>query len=147
MTLKAMQELARVDTPDSGVLLDGMVLPDGGRLSMGELMCSRVEAEIGFRFDRDLVGARVTARDVRNAVTEVMLALEVIDTRFEDWRIGLVDSIVDNASSARVVTGPAVAFAPGWDLAAERVGVSVDGVPVAEGPDQVRASRTLVRMF
>jgi 2-keto-4-pentenoate hydratase len=42
----------------------------------------------------------------RRVVSGVFLALKVIDTRFTDWQIGLVDSVADNASCARVVMGP-----------------------------------------
>ncbi|MET8681965.1 fumarylacetoacetate hydrolase family protein [Streptomyces sp. NPDC004647] len=134
MTSKAMQQQMGVDEPDSGVLLDDMVLPSGSGLLMRELMNPRVEAEIGFRLGRDLQGPNVDAPAARHALSEVFLALEVIDTRFtENWRIGLANSIADNASCARVVTGAMVPIDPGWVLGAEELVVSVDGVAVARG--------------
>ncbi|MGW1090193.1 2-keto-4-pentenoate hydratase [Streptomyces sp. NPDC002596] len=126
VTSKAMQEQMRVDEPDSGVLLDNMVLPSGSSLVRSELMQPRVEAEIAFRLGRDLEAAR-------SAVAGVFLALEVIDTRFTGWQITVADSIADNASCSRVVTSPMVPFDPDVDLAAESLVASVNGAAVAAG--------------
>ena len=133
LTSKAMQEQMGVDEPDSGILLDSMVLPSGSSLARSEFMQPRVEAEIAFRLGRDLAGPGIGLQAARNAVAGVFLALEVIDTRFIGWQITVADSIADNASCARVVTGPVVPFAPDVDLAAESLVVSVDGTAVATG--------------
>lgn len=133
VTSRAMQEQMGVDEPDSGVLLDDMVVPSGGTLRRNKLLSPRVEAEIAFRLGHDLKGPGVTLATARDAVEEVFLALEVIDTRFPSWRMALADSIADNASCARIVTGAMVAFDPSWDLAAEQLVVSVNGQAVATG--------------
>src|SRR5260370_35376108 len=88
----AMEQQMGVDEPDSGVLLEGMVLPSGSGLLMGELMSPRVEAEIAFRLGRDLAGPPVVGQAPRLAVSEVFLAPGVIHTRFSDWRIQRADS-------------------------------------------------------
>ncbi|MDQ0771586.1 2-keto-4-pentenoate hydratase [Streptomyces aurantiacus] len=133
VTSKAMQEQMGVDEPDSGVLLDEMLLPSGATLDSHTLLQPRVEAEIAFRLGRDLHGPDVDVDAARGAVTDVFLALEVIDTRFTSWQITVADSIADNASCARVVTGPMVPLDPALDLAAERLVVSIDGTDVATG--------------
>ncbi|WP_432135084.1 MULTISPECIES: 2-keto-4-pentenoate hydratase [unclassified Streptomyces] len=133
VTSKAMQEQMGVGEPDSGVLLDDMVLPTGGVLERSVLMRPRVEAEIAFRLGCDLGGPRVGLEEARAAVKEVFLALEVIDTRFTGWRMTVADSIADNASCARVVTGHPVPLDTGMDLAAEPLVVSVGGAAVVTG--------------
>ncbi|WP_228982263.1 2-keto-4-pentenoate hydratase [Streptomyces sp. DH12] len=133
VTSKAMQQQMGVDEPDSGVLLDDMVLPTGSAVARSALMRPRVEAEIAFRLGCDLTGPSVGVEEARAAVQEVFLALEVIDTRFTSWRMTVADSIADNASCARVVTGPMVPLAADMDLAAETLVVSVDGTAVATG--------------
>lgn len=133
VTSQAMQEQMGVDEPDSGVLLDDMVLPSGSSLVRSELMQPRVEAEIAFRLGRDLSGPDIDLEAARRAVAGVFLALEVIDTRFTGWQITVADSIADNASCARVVAGPMLPFDPDVDLAAESLVVSVDGTAVATG--------------
>jgi len=67
----------------------------------------RVETEIGVRLGRPLRGPDVDADEARDAVCEVFLALEVIDTRYGAWQIALEDSVADNASVARAVVGAA----------------------------------------
>ncbi|CAL9677649.1 2-hydroxyhexa-2,4-dienoate hydratase (plasmid) [Actinosynnema sp. ALI-1.44] len=131
LTSQAMQAQMGVAEPDSGVLLDEMVVPDGGELRAEQFLAPRVEAEIAFRLGEDLRGDVDTAA-ARGAVEQVLLALEVIDTRFGIWRIGLVDSVADNASCARVVAGAAVDLAD-LEPADEQVVLDVDGVPAATG--------------
>ncbi|MGA5552382.1 2-keto-4-pentenoate hydratase [Streptomyces pseudogriseolus] len=133
VTSRAMLEQMGVDEPDSGVLLDHMVLPTGSTVARCALMQPRVEAEIAFRLGCDLTGENVGFEEARAAVKEVFLALEVIDTRFAGWRLTIADSIADNASCARVVTGPMVPFSADMDLAAEQLVVNVDGIAVATG--------------
>lgn len=108
LTSRAMQEQLGVDSPDFGVVTDAMVVVDGEELELSELIAPRVEAELAFRIGRDLTPSP-TRRDLVAALDGVAVALEVIDSRVADWRISLVDTIADNASSARIVTGP---FAP-----------------------------------
>ncbi|MET9427865.1 MULTISPECIES: fumarylacetoacetate hydrolase family protein [unclassified Streptomyces] len=132
-TSKAIQEQMGVDEPDSGVLLDDMVLPTGSTLARSALMQPRVETEFAFRLGCDLAGPDLDVQEARAAVQEVFLALEVIDTRFTSWRITIADSIADNASCARAVIGPMVPLGADLDLAAEPLVVSVDGTAVATG--------------
>lgn len=133
VTSRAMQEQMGVDESDSGVLLDNMVLPTSSTMTRSVLMQPRVEAEIAFRLGCDLTGESVSVDEARAAVEKVFLALEVIDTRFTSWRITVADSIADNASCARVVTGPMEPLGAAMDLATELLVVSVDGTSVATG--------------
>jgi 2-keto-4-pentenoate hydratase len=136
LTSQAMQDQLGVAEPDFGVLLESMVVTSGARLATDMLIAPRVEAEFAVRMRRDLSGPSVSLAESRAAVAEVMLALEIIDSRIIDWRIRLADTIADNASSARVVLGPPVSATPELLLRlphaqlhyAER-GVVVDGGP------------------
>jgi 2-keto-4-pentenoate hydratase len=132
LTSEAMQEQAGIDQPDSGILLDSMAVVTTGVLRTSELLSPRVEAEIAFRLGSDLHGADVEEDDARAAVAEVLLALEVIDSRFVLQGITLEDSVADNAACARFVLGGAVPI-PTWDLRAEELAVSVGGTAVALG--------------
>lgn len=119
-TSEAIQSMFGIDHPDFGYLTDQMVLDDGADLDLGRFISPKVEAEIAFRFAQDLAGSAVTAHDVLDATAEVLPALEVLDSRIQDWRIGLVDTVADNASSALAVVGAGVPHAA-VDLAAERM--------------------------
>jgi 2-keto-4-pentenoate hydratase len=105
LTNIAMQQQLGVDQPDFGHLLDAMLIPAGASFDTATLISPRVEPEVCFRLNRDLAGDGVTADDVLAATDGVAPALEIIDSRIVDWRIKLVDTVADNASSARVVVG------------------------------------------
>lgn len=105
LTSAAMQAQLGVDQPDYGPILSEWVVEDGGILPMAELIRPRIEAEIAFILGDRLAGPGVTASDVRAATAALTPALEVIDSRVRDWRIGLADTIADLASTARVIVG------------------------------------------
>ncbi|MEU2061302.1 fumarylacetoacetate hydrolase family protein [Streptomyces sp. NPDC013455] len=119
-TSEAIQRMFGIDHPDFGYLTDRMLLPDGAHLDLRRFISPKVEGEIAFRMARNLSGHDVTARDVLDATTEVCPVLEVLDSRIEEWRIGLVDTVADNASSAAAVVGAGVP-PDTTDLAAARM--------------------------
>lgn len=119
LTSKAMQELLGVSEPDYGHLLDDMIHHDAGGgavVDPNPFLQPRVEPEIGFVLGRRLQGPGVTAESAAQAVAWVLPALEIVDSRIADWRIGLLDTIADNASSGAVVLGPDRVPAKGLDL-------------------------------
>jgi 2-keto-4-pentenoate hydratase len=105
LTSKAMQDMLGVNEPDYGHLLDHMKVTNGSVLSRKNFIKPKVEAEIGFILKEDLVGPNVTYVDVLMATEALVPALEIIDSRIEDWKIQLVDTVADNGSSARAVIG------------------------------------------
>ncbi|WP_062305630.1 2-keto-4-pentenoate hydratase [Alicyclobacillus sendaiensis] len=100
LTSKAKQRSVGVDEPIFGHLLSTMELTRP-TLSMKGLIHPRVEPEIAFVFRSRLEGPNVTARDVWFATECVVPAVEIIDSRYENFSFTLVDVIADNASSAR----------------------------------------------
>jgi 2-keto-4-pentenoate hydratase len=105
LTSKPMQEMLGVHEPDFGVLMDDMFVEEGDDVDLSTLMQPRVEAEIAFLLDDELTGPGVTAANAARAVAGALPALEIIDSRIADWKIGLVDTVADNASCGRVVLG------------------------------------------
>jgi 2-keto-4-pentenoate hydratase len=99
-----MQRQLGVDQPDYGVITDRMVVANGGELSVDELVSPRIEAEFAFRIGHDLPPSP-SLEELTDAVVGVAIALEIIDSRVADWKIGLLDTVADNASSARIVCG------------------------------------------
>lgn len=104
LTSLAIQQQLGVDQPDFGYITDEMIIENGGSLAVDSLIAPRVEAEFAFRIGRTLP-ASPSRDELRDAIEGVALALEVIDSRVADWKITLVDTISDNASSARMVHG------------------------------------------
>jgi len=109
-TSKAVQDQLGVDQPDFGYLLDDMdVSPRGADepISMQTLLQPRVEAEVAFVLarDLDLPEDRLTLGAVRAAVEVALPALEIVDSRIDQWAIGFTDTVADNASSGLFVVG------------------------------------------
>src|SRR2546421_705080 len=103
LTSLAMQSQLGVDRPDYGHLLASMAVPNGGAVTTAELIAPRIELEIAFLLGRGLEGPGVTTADALAATEAVFPSLEIIDSRIADWKIGLVDTVADNASSGRFV--------------------------------------------
>lgn len=131
LTSKAMQELAGVMQPDYGHLWRGMRVSDAGSVSHAELLQPQVEAELAFVLARPIRGPGVTATDVLRCTAFVAASLEIVDSRYEDWRIRWVDTVSDNGSSALFVLADSGVSPVGLDLATtglvfERNGEIVD---------------------
>jgi 2-keto-4-pentenoate hydratase len=94
-----------VREPDYGHLLDEMFVFEGDSVRTGELIQPRVEIEVAFVLGAALPRRGCNAADVVRATEFVLPAIEIIDSRIADWKIGIVDTVADNASSARVVLG------------------------------------------
>ncbi|WP_371542949.1 fumarylacetoacetate hydrolase family protein [Streptomyces sp. NBC_00554] len=133
LTAAAMRQLLGVDEPDFGHLLDDMVHRDGAPVRAARYCAPRIEPEICFRLARPLRGPGVTIADVLAATDAVAPAQEIVDSRIRDWRITLVDTVADNASSAGIVYGAWTPPADAPDLAAVTVDLTVDGEHVAAG--------------
>ncbi len=105
LTSAAMQRQMGVDSPDYGVLLDRMFWREHEPIPASAFVQPRVEPEMAFVLAEPLTGPGVTVADAISAVGYVLPALELIDSRIKDWKIGLADTIADNASSAGIVLG------------------------------------------
>lgn len=133
LTSPAMQEMLGVHEPDYGHLLDDMVVPDGGTVSVARFCEPRVEPEIAFRLSAELRGPGVEAADVLAATDAVAPALEIIDSRVADWRITWWDTVADNASSGAFVVGPWRPLGEAGDLESLDVELYLDDVVVETG--------------
>jgi 2-keto-4-pentenoate hydratase len=82
---------------------------------------------MAFVMARDLAGPGVTAPVALAATAGVLPAVEVVDSRIADWRIRLVDTVADNASSGLLVLGGTLFKVEGLDLRLVGVVVSRNG--------------------
>ncbi|MFE5027510.1 2-keto-4-pentenoate hydratase [Streptomyces sp. NPDC056656] len=98
LTSKAVQSQVGVDQPDFGVLFGDMRYADGELIPYGRLLQPKAEAEIAFLLGRDITDVD-DPRAVRDAVELALPAVEIVDSRIADWRIGITDTVADNASS------------------------------------------------
>jgi 2-keto-4-pentenoate hydratase len=105
LTSLAVQKMLGVDEPDYGHLLDSMVVENGGTIDVKTMLQPKIEGEIAFVLKKDLKGPNVTAVDVIQATDYILPALEIVDSRVQDWKIKLQDTVADNASSGLYVLG------------------------------------------
>lgn len=134
VTSKAVQDMLGVHQPDFGFLTDRMWI-DGETIDVAAhgLIQPRAEAEIAFVLGADLTGPGVTAADVLVATAHIAPCFEIVDSRIADWKIGIVDTVADNASCGVFVLGAARADPRDHDLPALKVTVRKNGQPLSEG--------------
>jgi len=105
LTSQAVQKQLGVSQPDFGVLFDDMGYGDSEEIPWRRLHQPKIEAEVAFVLGKDLAVASPSLVDVINAVDYALPALEVVGSRIANWKIGIGDTIADNASSSAYVLG------------------------------------------
>ncbi|MGJ4728905.1 2-keto-4-pentenoate hydratase [Luteimonas sp. SDU101] len=133
LTSAAVQKQLGVDQPDFGVLFDEMEFGDGQEVPLSRLIQPKVEAEIAFVFDRDLASERPTLGQVLGAIGYALPAIEIVDSRVRDWKISILDTIADNASSGVYVLGGSPRKIDAFDLALCGMSLELRGEPVSVG--------------
>ncbi|WP_310968852.1 MULTISPECIES: fumarylacetoacetate hydrolase family protein [unclassified Amycolatopsis] len=125
LTSRAKQQRMGIDAPLLAWLTDAMVLPAG--VPVPSLIHPRAEPELVFVMGRRLAGPGVTAATALAAVDRVYGGIEVIDSRYADYRFTLPDAVADNGSSAYFSVGPVGVPPASLDLSLEAALLEVDG--------------------
>ncbi len=133
ITSQAVMSWLNVTEPDFGALLDDMIVDDGGSVAAASLLQPRVEGEVAFVLQSDLLSPQTTAVDVVFATAWIAAAIEVIDSRVKDWKITLADTVADNASSARFVMAAQKTSLADVDLALAGCALRKNGQVVSSG--------------
>jgi 2-keto-4-pentenoate hydratase len=107
-TSRAKQAQVGVHEPVRGFLAGASALDLGEPLVTAQLIQPRAEPEIVFVMGRDLSGPAVTAADVLAATAGLAAGIEILDSRFVDYRFTMPDVIADNTSAGRYVVGAPV---------------------------------------
>ncbi|WP_029010059.1 2-keto-4-pentenoate hydratase [Azospirillum halopraeferens] len=124
LTSRAKMAQVGVDEMIWGRLTDAMQVEEGAVVDIARYVHPRVEPEVAFLLKAPLAG-RVTAAQAMAAVAAVAPALEIIDSRYKDFRFALPDVVADNSSSSGFVIG-------GWrspdvDVANLGIAMELDG--------------------
>jgi 2-oxo-3-hexenedioate decarboxylase len=127
LTSRAKQRRMNVSSPLTAWLTDTMVLPAGEPVPRERLIHPRAEPELVFVMGKRLSGPGVTAARALAAVESVHAGIEIIDSRYADFRFTLPDVVADNASSGVYVTGPVGLPPSQLDLSLEACLLEVDG--------------------
>ncbi len=132
LTSLGMQKLLGVDEPDYGHLYKSMYIKDG-QIPKNLVLQPKVEAEIAFVLKEDLQGPGITIEDVVRATDYVVAAFEIVGSRIKDWKIKLVDTISDNASSGCYVLSDKKCSLTDFDIKAENMKFYKNGQLANEG--------------
>lgn len=132
MGLTSRQKMEQVGVSEVvwGRLTNGMRVEEGGTLHMSDYVHPRVEPEIAYLMKKPLSG-EVTPLEALDAVEAVAPALEIIDSRYENFKFALGDVIADNSSSSGFVVGQW--HAPTTDVSNLGILLKFDGRPVQIG--------------
>ncbi len=133
LTSHAKMKQMGVSTPVFGFMADYYAVPDGGEVKVSELIHPKVEPEIAFVTKSELRGPGCHIGAVLAATDFVMPGIEVIDSRYRDFKFDLKSVVADNTSAARFVVGGQPADVADVDLRTVGIVMEKNGVPVAFG--------------
>jgi 2-keto-4-pentenoate hydratase len=108
VTSRAKQRQVGVGDPTFGFLRAEHAVDLGAPLHVGELVNPRAEPEVVFTLGQDLSGPHVTARQFLAACSGVATGIEIIDSRYRDYKFTIADVVADNTSAGRYVVGAPV---------------------------------------
>ncbi|GAB1195915.1 hypothetical protein APSETT444_005180 [Aspergillus pseudonomiae] len=102
---KVMQDAFGLDHPDYGFLLASTFVYESTTIRRKDYIKPYVELEPAFVLRGPLKGPNITVADVMNAIDYAIPAIEIIDSRVQNWEIGLADTLADNGSTGAVILG------------------------------------------
>lgn len=133
LTSLAMQQQLGVSSPDFGYFFEDMVYTDHAEIPVNRFISPKVEPELGFVLKRNLSGPGVTRDQAIASIDAVYPAMEIIDSRIENWDITLVDTVADNASCGAVVVGSSPLKIAVEELVNTKCTLLIEDIPIASG--------------
>lgn len=133
LTSREAQKHFGLSHPDYGHLFHTMAVPEEGEIDLSGLIQPKIEGEVAFVLGKDLKGPGLTLVNALNAVDYALVAMEIVDSRIENWKIKAADTIADNGSSARYVLGSVKRSLKDCDLATIGMALSKNGEVLVTG--------------
>lgn len=126
LTSRNKQQAMGVDSPLYGRVTSSMLSTYGEPIRFDRFIHPRVESEIAFLL-KDDIQAPATITSVLAATDLVYGAVDVLDSRYQDFKFTLTDVVADNASAGAFFLGPIARRPEGLDLHLLGCVVRVDG--------------------
>ena len=133
LTSAPMQKLLGVDQPDFGPVFASTVYRDGAVLPVDRFIAPRMEGEIAVVLKEDLAGPHCTPSQALQAAAGLVAALEIVDSRIQDWKIKLADTVADLASNGAIALSSLVVPIEGFDPRLLGMVFSKNGEVIATG--------------
>ncbi len=135
-TNKTAQQLVNVDGPFYGQLLSPWVHRSPATVKAGDFFMRVIEPEFAFQMAYDLPSRdkEYTKEEVSRAVDSLLPAIEIVDSRFDDWTtVGGLSLIADNGCNAGWVYGQPRKNWLDFDLSKHEVELYVNGSAIRKG--------------
>ena len=116
LTSHAKMKQMGVTDPVFGFLVDEFTVAEGAEIKVSELIHPKVEPEIAFVTRTELKGPGCSIASVLAASDLVLPGIEVIDSRYRDFKFDLKSVVADNTSASRFVVGGRAVDARSVDL-------------------------------
>jgi len=129
LTSPAKQATMGISEPILGRLYGSTLLGPGEALAVDCLVQPRVEPEVAILVGED-IDPTDGSQEMRRKVAGVMVALEVLDSRFEGYRFDLDEVVMDNTSAGAWMLWPSPQPVPD-ELELAPVTVALNGKEVA----------------
>lgn len=136
LTARSVQIQLGVDQPDYGMLFADMAYGDWEEVAIERVLQPRVEAEIALVLERDLCSDSNTNADIISATAFALPCIEIVGSRIANWKIGIVDTIADNASSGAFVLGSSPKPLSAFDTRLCGMVLDRNGEPASTGVGQ-----------
>jgi 2-oxo-3-hexenedioate decarboxylase len=133
LTSRAKMKQMGVESPIYGFLLDEYYIAADSQVSIAAMIHPRIEPEIALVTSRDLQGPGCTIAQALAAIEFVVPAMEVIDSRYTDFKFDLPSVVADNASSCRYCIGGTARSVKDLDLRTLGVVLEKNGEGVSFG--------------
>lgn len=146
-TSKAKMAQMGVSDVIVGRLTDAMAVADGGTADLSRFIHPKVEPEVAYLISRD-VDLDDPDADIIGSVSAIAPAVEIIDSRYLDFKFTYADVVADNTSASGYAIGQWVPMREAADLAVTlRVGdEEVTGSTAAILGDPIEALTALLDM-
>jgi len=133
LTSAAKRKQMNLESPLYGVLTDKMQVANDGVISLNGQIHPKIEPEIAFFIAKDLKG-KVSEEEVLAACSGVCVALEVLDSRYTQFKyFSMEDVISDNSSSSMFILGEKISDFKNINLSDLQMKMKINGELVQEG--------------
>jgi 2-keto-4-pentenoate hydratase len=133
LTSEPMRQQIGVSDPDFGHLLTDMAYAADSPVPVSNFLQPRAEPEIALVLGKPLRGTKLSVSDLIAATAYAVPAIEIIDSRIANWKISLLDTVADNASSGGFVLGQSPVLVDHLDLSLTGCVLRKNGRIVATG--------------
>ena len=133
VTNPTAQAAMEISTPVSGLLFDVMDVPHRGEIPADQVVSPKIEAEIAFVMGADLNFDVISMADVMRAVDYAMPAIEIVNTRIENWVAKGIDLVSDNVAASHFTLGHKIQLLDQFDVSEAKADIHVNGSSVATG--------------